>query len=135
MSSENIVITKGDLIQVIEKQRLEDSETDGSLHIDTDEVIIEAKAEKFITFIERTFAEETEETDSEDGPAADIAAKIVSNIKEQMESALGSNTATKFLKLILAIIKIALKGDSKDKADGAVETAKHKLQTKKVFSL
>ena len=83
MSSENIVITKGDLVQVTKKQRLEDSETDGALHIDTDEIIIEAKAEKFITLLERTFVEETEGTDSEDGPAADIAAKIVSKIKEK----------------------------------------------------
>ena len=132
MSNENIVITKGDLIQVIEKTK--HSETDGSLHIDTDKIIIEAEAEKFITLIERTFAEETEGTDSEDGPAADIAAKVVANIKEKMKSALGSNTAAKFLKLVLAIIKIALKGDSMDKTDGAVETAKHKLRPKKVCS-
>ena len=79
MSSENIVITKGDLVQVIKKQRLEDSETDSTLYIDTNKIIIEAK--KFITLFERTFVEETEGTDSEDGPAADIAAKIISKIK------------------------------------------------------
>ena len=127
MSSENIVITQGDLVQVIRKQRLVDSETDGTLHIDTDEIIIEAEAEKFTTLFERTFAEEIEETDSEGGPAADIAAKIVSKIKRKIGSALGSNTATKLLKLILAIIKIALKGDGEDKTDGAPEIVEHKL--------
>ena len=55
MSRENIVITKGDLVQVIKKQRLEDSETDGAFHIDTNEIIIAAEAEKFITLFERTF--------------------------------------------------------------------------------
>ena len=83
MSSKNIVITKGDLVQVIKKQRLEDSETDSTLYIDTHKIIIEAK--KFITLFERTFVEEIEGTDSEDGPAADIAAKIVSKIKEKIE--------------------------------------------------
>ena len=48
MSGENIVITKRDLVQLIKKQRLEDSETDRVLHIDTNEIIIEAEAEKFI---------------------------------------------------------------------------------------
>ena len=73
MSSENIVITKSDLIEVIKKSRLETiaeenepDNTDGALQRDTDDVVIEAEAEKFITLFKKAFTEETEEIDSEE---------------------------------------------------------------------
>ena len=133
MSTENIVITKGDLVQLIKKRKLEeikegDSETDSALHIDTDEIIIEAEAEKFLTLFEKTFVGETEGTDSKDGPAANIAAKIVSKIKEKINGALGKNIPAKILKLILGIVEIVLK-HGKGESDGAPETLGHESES------
>ena len=77
MSSESIVITKGELSQIIKKRKLESTEegfkeTDGALHIDTDDLVIEAKAKKFLTLFEKILVEETAETDCEDSSAGDI---------------------------------------------------------------
>ena len=110
MSSENIVITKGDLIEVIKKSRLETiadenepDDTDGALQVDTGNVIIEAEAEKFITLFEKTFTEETEEINSEDGPAQDILAKIVLKIKEKLEDIEGNGPVIRFLTLMAVL--------------------------------
>ena len=60
MSSENIVITKGDLIEVIKKSKLETiaqenepDNIDSAFQIDADDVIIEAQTEKFIALFEK----------------------------------------------------------------------------------
>ena len=100
MSDENIVITKGELTEIIKKRKLEAieescKETDGALKIDTDEVIIEVEAEKFVTIFEKIFVEETAETDSVDGAAGDILTKIVSKIKEKINSTIAEKNSGK----------------------------------------
>ena len=49
MSDENIVITKGELFEIVKKRKLEtiQEETNGVSPTETDELIIEAEAEKF----------------------------------------------------------------------------------------
>ena len=61
-------------------------ETDGALHIDTDELVIESEVERFLTIFEKIFVKETNNIDSEDGPAQDILNKIILRIKKQIDS-------------------------------------------------
>ena len=131
MSSENIVITKGNLIEVIKILRLETiaeenerDNTDGALQIDTDDVNIEAEAEKFITLFEETFTKETEEIYCEDGAAQDILAKIVLKIKEKLEDIEANGPAVRFLRLIAIFFHSVLSKNGKDKSNIAVEARK-----------
>ena len=131
MSSESIVITKGDLIEVIKASRLESiakerepDNTHGALQIDTDNVIIEVEAENFITLFEKTFTEETEEIDSGDGPAQDILAKIVLKVKEELEDVEANGLAVRFLRLITVFFHSFFLKNSKDKSNTMAETRK-----------
>ena len=131
MSSENIVITKGNLIEVIKILRLqtiaeenERDNTDGALQIDTDDVNIEAEAEKFITLFEETFTKEAEEIYCEDGAAQDILAKIVLKIKEKLEDIEANGPAVRFLRLIAIFFHSVLSKNGKDKSNIAVEARK-----------
>ena len=60
---------------------------------EADELIIEGGAEKFLVLFEKIFVEEAEETDSEDGPAGDIIGKIVSKIKDKIDSTIAKNSS------------------------------------------
>ena len=96
------------------------------LCVTTNKIIIDAEAEKFITLFNKTFTEETVGSDSEDGPAGDIAAKMVLKIREKTSSAFGNNTATK---LILEIVGITVKKNGKDKNDSEAEISEHRLNS------
>ena len=116
MSEENIMITKGELFKIVKKRKLKSIQTeiDGASSTETDELVIEAEAEKFLVLFEKIFVEETEETDSEYGPAADIIGKIASKIKDKIDTTIAKNTATKVLRLILGIVGILIKNNGKD---------------------
>ena len=125
-----ILITSGDLINVIKKSRLEtipeeqeSDNTDGGLEIDTDEIIIEAEADKFIALFKKTFTEETEEIDSEGGPAQDILAKIVLKIKEKLQSIDANGPAIRFLRLITYFFQSILQKNGKNKSNIEAETS------------
>ena len=68
-------------------------ETDGALHIDTDELVIESEVERFLTLFEKIFVKETNNTDSEDGPTQDILNEIILRIKEQIDSTFAKNSS------------------------------------------
>ena len=130
MSSENIVITKGDLIKVIKKSRLETiaeenepDNTNGALQRDIEDVFIEAGVKKIITLFEKTFTEEREEIDSEDGPAQYILAKIALKIKEKLEDIEANGPAITFLRLIAVFFHSFLLKNGKDKSNTAAETS------------
>ena len=85
----SIVVNQGELYQVVKKRKLETIEeseeadqTDGKeIDVSLNELIIENEAQKFIELFEKTFSEETEEIDCEDGAIQDIISKVVLKIK------------------------------------------------------
>ena len=122
------------MIEVIKKSRLETiaevrepDNTHGALQIDTDDVIIEAEAENFITLFEKIFTEETEEIDSEDGPAQDILAKIVLKVKEKLEDIEANVPVVRFLRLIAVFFHSFLSKNGKDKSNTVVDASKFML--------
>ena len=99
MSAENTIKTR----------KLEDIEEECS------EDIIEAAAEKFISLFGKTFIEkEPENTDCEDGATADLAAKVVSKIKEKIDNKFSKETVGRLIKLLLDVVKIILKSNDED---------------------
>ena len=116
MSSENNVINEGEHHQITKKRKLEDVEegsekTYEALHIDTDELVIEAEADKFLTIFERIFIKETSETDVEDGPAREILHKVTSAIKDKIDTAFTKKRADKIRKLIFSIVEIIINSE------------------------
>ena len=84
-----------------------------------DNLIIENEAEKFFELFEKTFCEETDETefDSEDGVVNDLINKIVLKIKEKLNSEkVTSGAGLNLLRLLLVFVEQFLR---KDKSDGA----------------
>ena len=87
----NIIVNQGELYQVVKKRKLETIEeseeadqTDGKdIDESLNELIIENEAQKFIELFEKTFSEETEEIDCEDGAIQDIISKVVLKIKKK----------------------------------------------------
>ena len=116
MSSENNVITEGEHHQITKKRKIEDVEegsekTYEALHIDTDELVIEAEADKILTIFERIFLKETSETDIEDGPAREILDTVTSAIKGKIDAAFTKKRAAKILKLIFSIVEIIINSE------------------------
>ena len=109
----SIIVSQGELYQIVKKRKLEtieeseeadqtgDKEIDKSLN----ELIIENEALKFIELIEKTYSEETEEIDCEDGAIQDIISKIMLKIKEKIESSEISSTGLKLLKLLFIFVE------------------------------
>ena len=113
MSSENNVINEGEHHQITKKRKLEDVEegsekTYEALHIDTDELVIEAEADKFLTIFERIFIKET---DVEDGPAREILHKVTSAIKDKIDTAFTKKRADKIRKLIFSKVEIIINSE------------------------
>ena len=85
----SFVVTQGELYEIVKKRKLETIEesekpdqTDGKeIDESLNELIIQNEAEKFIELFEKTFSEETEEIDCEDGAIQDIISKVVLKIK------------------------------------------------------
>ena len=116
MSPENNLIIDGEHHQITKKRKIESVEegskkTDGALHIDTDELVIEAEADKFFAIFERIFMKETAKTDVENGPIREILDKITSAIKDKIDAVFTKKRAAKILKLIFGIVEIIINGE------------------------
>ena len=132
----SIIVSQGELCQIVKKRKLEtikESEevdhTDGKeIDESLNELIIENEAQKFIELFEKTFSEETEEIDCEDGTIQDIS-KVLLKIKEKIESSEISSTGLKLLKLLFIFVESLAKkhkSDGKNKSSSAVETSTSK---------
>ena len=132
----NIIVNQGELYQVVKKRKLETIEeseeadqTDGKdIDESLNELIIENEAQKFIELFEKTFSEETEEIDCEDGAIQDIISKVVLKIKKKIESTEKSSTGLKLLGLLSVFVESLTKKnktDGKNKSSTTAETCKH----------
>ena len=132
----SVVITNGELYEIVKKRKLltiqETDEEDGKkINEYVDNLIIENEAEKFFELFEKTFCEETNETefDSEDGVANDLINKIVLKIKEKLNSEkVTSGPGLNLLKSILVFVEQFFrkdKSDGADKSSSATETGKY----------
>ena len=132
----SIIVSQGELCQIVKKRKLETIEeseevdhTDGKeIDESLNELIIENEAQKFIELIEKTYSEETEEIDCEDGAIQDIS-KVMLKIKEKIESSEISSTGLKLLKLLFIFVESLAKkhkSDGKNKSSSAVETSASK---------
>ena len=132
----SFVVTQGKLYEIVKKRKLETTEeseesdqTDGKeIDESLNELIIENEAEKFIELFEKTFSEETEEIDSEDGAIQDIISKVVLKIKEKIGSTEKNSTGLKLLRLLFLFVESLTKKDKsngKNKSSTVAETCKH----------
>ena len=132
----SFVVTQGKLYEIVKKRKLETIEeseesdqTDGKeIDESLNELIIENEAEKFIELFEKTFSEETEEIDCEDGAIQDIISKVVLKIKEKIGSTEKNSTGLKLLRLLFLFVESLTKKDKsngKNKSSTVAETCKH----------
>ena len=132
----SIIVSQGELCQIVKKRKLETIEeseevdhTDGKeIDESLNELIIENEAQKFIELIEKTYSEETEEIDCEDGAIQDIS-KVMLKIKEKIESSEISSTGLKLLKLLFIFVESLAKkhkNDGKNKNSSLAETSTSK---------
>ena len=107
----SIIVSQVELYQIVKKRKLETieeseeaDETDGK-EIDESlkKLIIENEAQKFIELFEKTFSEETEEIDCEEGAIQDIISKVVLKIKEKIGGAEKYSTGLKLLRLLFLL--------------------------------
>ena len=132
----SFVVIQGKLYEIVKKRKLETIEeseesdqTDGKeIDESLNELIIENEAEKFIELFEKTFSEETEEIDCEDGAIQDIISKVVLKIKEKIGSTEKNSTGLKLLRLLFLFVESLTKKDKsngKNKSSTVAETCKH----------
>ena len=131
----SIIVSQGELYQIVKKRKLETiwrvwrSQSDGKkIDEPLNELIIENEAQKFIELFEKTFSEETEEIDCEDGTIQDIS-KVLLKIKEKIESSEISSTGLKLLKLLFIFVESLAKkhkNDRKNKNSSLAETSTSK---------
>ena len=132
----SFVVIQGKLYEIVKKRKLETIEeseesdqTDGKeIDESLNELIIENEAEKFIELFEKTFSEETEEIDCEDGAIQDIISKVVLKIKEKIGSTEKNSTGLKLLRLLFLFVESLTKKDEsngKNKSSTVAETCKH----------
>ena len=131
----SFVVTQGKLYEIIKKRKLETIEeseepdqTD-SKEIDEslNELIIKNETEKFIELFEKTFLEETEKINCEDGTIQDIS-KVMLEIREKIVSAEKNSTGLKLLRFLIVFFESLTKkdkSDGKNKSNTAAETCKH----------
>ena len=126
----SIIISQGELYEIVKKRKLETIEeskepdqTDGKkIDESLNKLIIKNEAQKFIELFKKTFSEETEEIDCEDGAIQDIISKVVLKLKDKIESSQNCSTG---LKLLVESITKKDKNDGKSKSSTAAETYKH----------
>ena len=126
----SIIISQGELYEIVKKRKLEtieeskDPDQTDRKKIDEslNKLIIKNEAQKFIELFKKTFSEETEEIDCEDGAIQDIISKVVLKLKDKIESSQKSSTG---LKLLVESITKKDKNDGKSKSSTAAETYKH----------
>ena len=132
----SFVVTQGKLYEIVKKRKLETTEeseesdqTDGKeIDESLNKLIIENEAETFIELFEKTFSEETEEIDCEDGAIQDIISKVVLKIKEKIGSTEKNSTGLKLLRLLFLFVESLTKKDKsngKNKSSTVAETCKH----------
>ena len=132
----SIIVSQVELYQIVKKRKLEtieeSEETDETEDKEIDEslkkLIIENEAQKFIELFEKTFSEETEEIDCEEGAIQDIISKVVLKIKEKIGSAEKYSKGLKLLRLLFVFVESLTKKnktDGKNKSSAATKTCKH----------
>ena len=134
----SIIVSQGELYQIVKKRKnetIEESEeadqTDGKeIDESLNKLITENEAQKFIKLFWKTFSEETEEIDCEDGATQDIMSKVVLKIKEKIESSEISSTVLKLLRLLSIFVESLTKkhkndGKNKSSSAAATSTSKH----------
>ena len=131
----SVVLTNSELHEIVEKRKLStiqetDEEAGKKIEEYVDNLITENEAEKFFELFEKTFCEETDETefDSEDSVVNDLINKIVLKIKEKLNSEkVTSGAGLNLLRLLLVFVEQFLrkdKSDGVDKSSPAAETSK-----------
>ena len=132
----SIIVSQGELYQIVKKRKLEtieeSEEADETEGREIDEslkkLIIENEVQKFIELFEKTFSEETEEIDCEEGAIQDIISKVVLKIKEKIGSAEKYSKGLKLLRLLFVFVESLTKKnktDGKNKSSAATKTCKH----------
>ena len=81
----DLLLTKGEVYQIIKKRKVETDQIDGEKNIEEEinKLIIKNETEKFIEL--KVFSDEEEQQlDSQDGLVQDLFARIVVRIKEKL---------------------------------------------------
>ena len=109
----DLLITKGELYQIIKKRKLETDQVDGKKieEEDINELIIQNETEKFIELFDKVFSDEEEQLDSEDGLVQDLFTGIVLKIKEKLAK-LGSSNKSQLLNFIFKFVKDVIKNNN-----------------------
>ena len=102
----DLLLTKGEVYQIIKKRKLETDQADGKKieEEDINELIIENETEKFFELFEKVFSNEEEQLDSEDGLVQDLFNGIVVRIKEKLTK-LKSSNKSQILNFIFKYLK------------------------------
>ena len=117
----DLLITKGELYQIIKKRKLETDQVDGKKieEEDINELIIQNETEKFIELFDKVFSDEEEQLDSEDGLIQDLFTGIVLKIKEKLAK-LGSSNKSQLLNFIFKFVKdVITNNNGKHKSSSA----------------
>ena len=117
----DLLITKGELYQIIKKRKLETDQVDGKKieEEDINELIIQNETEKFIELFDKVFSDEEEQLDSEDGLVQDLFTGIVLRIKEKLAK-LGSSNKSQLLKFIFKFVNYVItNSNGEDKSSSA----------------
>ena len=118
-----LLITKGELYQIIKKRKLETDQIDGKKieeEEDINELIINNETEKFMELFDKVFSDEEEQLDSEDGLVQDLFTGIVLRIKEKLAK-LGSSNKSQLLNFIFKFIKEIVTNNDEDKSSSALK--------------
>ena len=119
----DLLITKGELYQIIKKRKLETDQIDGKKieeEEDINELIINNETEKFMELFDKVFSDEEEQLDSEDGLVQDLFTGIVLRIKEKLAK-LGSSNKSQLLNFIFKFIKEIVTNNDEDKSSSALK--------------
>ena len=116
----DLLITKGELYQIIKKRKLETDQVNGKkIEEDINELIIQNETEKFIELFDKVFSDEEEQLDSEDGLVQNLFTGIVLRIKEKLAK-LGSSNKSQLLNFIFKFVKdVITNNNGKHKSSSA----------------
>lgn len=118
----DLLVTKGELYQIIKKRKLETDQIDGKKieqEEDINVLIIQNKTDKFIELFDKVFSDEEQQLDSEDGLVQDLFTGIVLRKKEKLAK-LGSSNKSQLLKFIFKFVKdVITNSNGEDKSSSA----------------
>ena len=108
----SFVVTQGELYEIVKKRKLETidkseepDQTDGKeINESLNKLVIKNEAEKLIELFEKTFSEETEETDFKDGTVQDIISKVMLKRREKIISTEKNCTGLKLLRFLFVFL-------------------------------